>query len=80
MARSLYTLAGAPLFVAPGTATFSDVPLPDPNFLAIEWLVDEGITGGFRDGTFRPRDDVKRQQIATMSHAFMVSPGVNLTE
>ncbi len=78
VARSLYALAGDPLFVTPGTATFSDVPPSSPSFLAIEWLVDEGITEGFRDGTFRPANEVKRQQLAVMAHAFMVSPGVNL--
>lgn len=75
VAAFLYTFAGEPLFSAPGTPTFSDVPASSPNFLQIEWLVAEGITDGFPNGTFRPKDPVKRQQIANITHAFAVAPG-----
>lgn len=75
VADFLYTIAGEPLFSPPGTPTFSDVSATSPNFLQIEWLVDEGVTEGFADGTFKPKNTVKRQQIASIIHAFAVSPG-----
>jgi Tol biopolymer transport system component len=75
VAAFLYTFAGEPLFSAPGTPSFSDVPTSSPNYLQIEWLVAEDVTDGFPNGTFGPKDPVKRQQIANITHAFAVAPG-----
>ena len=38
---------------------------PDPFCGPITWLADQGITGGFGDGTFGPNKAVSRQSMAT---------------
>lgn len=40
----------------------------------IRWLADRGITGGFRDGTFRPLDSVNRDAMAAFLYRFAGSP------
>ena len=61
--------AGAPTgpFPDPG---FSDVPATHPFALPIAWAVDQAITTGYVDGTFRPTDPVTRQAAV----AFLVRP------
>lgn len=43
---------------------FTDVPDGHRFAASIEWLVGEGITGGYDDGTFRPTAPVSRQAAA----------------
>jgi hypothetical protein len=58
----LWRLAGEP---APaGDLPFSDVPSTHPFADAIAWAAEEGIVGGFPDGTFRPTAEVSRQALA----------------
>jgi predicted outer membrane repeat protein len=64
MAAFLYRVAGEPAFVDPLTPTFPDVSLDSDFFHEIEWLADEGVTGGFSDGNFRPLQAVTRQAMA----------------
>ena len=61
--------AGAPTgpFPDPG---FSDVPATHPFALPIAWAVDQDITTGYADGTFRPTIPVTRQAAV----AFLVRP------
>jgi len=47
------------------THDFPDVPETSPHHDDISWLVDQGITSGFGDGTFKPKNPVARQQMAT---------------
>lgn len=49
---------------APGTATFSDVPVGSFWHQYVEALADSGITTGFPDGTYRPNVNVTRGQMA----------------
>jgi hypothetical protein len=63
MAAFLWRLAGEPAPDDPAHG-FSDVPATSPFGTAIAWMVEEGITGGFSDGTFRPRQAVSRQSMA----------------
>ena len=46
------------------TIGFPDVPVDHPFHDEIAWLVAEGITTGFEDGTFRPTNPVTRQAAA----------------
>jgi glucose/arabinose dehydrogenase len=46
------------------TIAFTDVPSGHLFYDEIQWLVDNGITTGFSDGTFRPGANVARQAIA----------------
>ena len=64
LAAFLYRMAGSPAFTAPTSATFSDVRVGTPFFHYIEWLAQTGITAGWPDGTFRPRNTVTREQTA----------------
>jgi hypothetical protein len=68
MANFLHNLAGRPALDPPIEPTFSDVAPTHPFFLPIEWMADTGIAGGFADGTFRPRNPVRRAQMANFLH------------
>jgi len=46
------------------TPPFSDVRPGDAFYADIVWLVDQGITGGYSDGTFRPGASVNRDAMA----------------
>ena len=46
------------------TARFPDVPNDRRFAVEIGWLVSEGVTTGFEDGTFRPTNPVTRQAMA----------------
>lgn len=41
---------------AQSTLRFSDVPRDHPDFVAIEWAAEAGVTVGYGDGTFRPSE------------------------
>lgn len=59
----------------PGSvATFSDVPVAHPFFVEIEWMVAEGITTGYADGTFRPSWIISRQAMAAFLHRLAGRP------
>jgi acetyl esterase/lipase len=47
---------------------FPDVPPGHPFFAPIAWAVDEGIVGGYADGTFRPAAPVTRQAASAFFH------------
>jgi hypothetical protein len=74
MAAFLYRLAGSPAYTPPGTATFSDVPTSSPFFDEIEWLVEEGVAGGYPEGTFRPNRAVARQAMAAFMYGMAGDP------
>jgi Tol biopolymer transport system component len=73
MANFLYNLAGRPPFT-PGSPTFVDVPASNPFFEQIEWMAEEGIARGFPSGRFKPRDAVKRQQMANFLYNLAGQP------
>jgi hypothetical protein len=54
--------------------TFSDVGPDHPFGLEIAWLVDQGITNGFPDGTFRPTASVSRQALAAWLQQYVGEP------
>ena len=49
---------------------FEDVDEHHPFHDEISWLADEGLAGGYGDGTFRPRGDVARQAAAAFLHRY----------
>jgi hypothetical protein len=57
-------VAVAPPDAAAQTPTFSDLD-ETIHAEAIELVAADGIAGGFPDGTYRPRNDVRRDQMAT---------------
>lgn len=74
MAAFLYRYAHEPEFTPPATPTFSDVPVSSPFYIEIEWLVDQGITTGWPDGTFRPNATVERQAMAAFLYRYALEP------
>jgi hypothetical protein len=52
---------------------FADVPTSHPHRAGIHALVENGIVSGYPDGTFRPQNDVARDQMATF-----LANGLNL--
>jgi endo-1,4-beta-xylanase len=62
----LWALAGEP---AAGTAHgFPDVPAAAWYGGALDWLAGHDIVAGFQDGTFRPKTDASRGQMANWLH------------
>ena len=49
---------------------FSDVQFGDWYNNAVSWAAEKGIVAGFEDGTFRPNQNVTREELATMLRAF----------
>ena len=63
LATFLWRLVGEPTGSPP--ATFPDVGPSAYYFDAVSWMVYEGITTGYADGTFKPNSAVNRGQLAT---------------
>ena len=70
MAAFLYRLVGEPDFepTAEQKARFKDVDAGTDHAKEIWWLAAQEISTGFGDGTFRPTDTVKRQDMAAFLH------------
>lgn len=56
--------------VASGVHVFRDVGDSSTHATAIRWAHENGIVEGFADGTFRPREAVLRDQLASMLHRY----------
>ena len=76
MATFLYRLADSPRGADPtcSAAAFSDVPAGHAFCGEIDWAVDEGITTGYGDGSFRPTANVTRQAMAAFLYRAADSP------
>ena len=79
--RRLGTVALVALAFLAGSATsgagavwashqFSDVPPSNQFHADIDWMVDNGITNGYADGTFKPTAPVSRQAAAAFLHRY----------
>jgi hypothetical protein len=62
------TISPSPLYIVnvPCTARFSDVCPDHWAYTYIEYLAQQGVVGGYSDGTFRPNNTATRAQIAKM--------------
>jgi subtilisin family serine protease len=58
------------------TPSFSDVPAGHPHLDAITWMASERITLGYRDGTFRPGEAVRRGAMAAFLYRLAGEPEV----
>lgn len=75
MASFLFKLEhGGGAAVACTEAPFSDVPAGSPFCPQITWMADEGIAGGYADGTFKPGAAVSRQAMAAFLERFVHRP------
>ncbi|MCC5952954.1 MAG: S-layer homology domain-containing protein, partial [Acidimicrobiia bacterium] len=78
MAAFLWRMAGSPEMSVDGDGPFPDVGLEHPFAEAIAWLADEGITGGYEDGTFRPVAPISRQAMAAFLWRMAGSPEMSV--
>jgi hypothetical protein len=62
-AAFLHRMAGLPAPTS-GDPGFPDVPTDHPFRTAVAWAVEQGITEGYSDGTFRGGTTLSRQAIA----------------
>jgi len=53
-----------PEFTAPATSPFMDVRAGSTFYEAITWAASAGVTKGYTDGTFKPNEDVSRDEFA----------------
>ncbi len=60
----LYRLEGKPATTT--TGKYDDVPAGQWYSEAVSWADANGVVKGFGDGTFRPDDDITREQMATI--------------
>ncbi|RLY94090.1 subtilisin [Kocuria tytonicola] len=74
MAAFLYRMAGSPQYTAPSKSPFKDVPTNHVFYKEISWLSEQGITKGWSDGTFRPTQQISREQMAAFFYRMAGSP------
>ncbi len=63
-AAFLYRAAGRPSVSLPSRSPFKDVPSSAQFYKEIVWAEGAGITTGWADGTFRPRQSIDRNAMA----------------
>ncbi len=63
IARALAGGEGA-VPVGPPLPTFSDIPTDHWAYKHVEYAVDQGVVGGYEDGTYRPLEAVTRDAMA----------------
>jgi secreted trypsin-like serine protease len=73
MAAFFYRLSGWPMGYFPDGG-FSDVKGSNGFYREINWMVDEGITTGYSNGTFLPNEAVTRQSMAAFFYRLAGSP------
>ncbi|MGM7666708.1 tannase/feruloyl esterase family alpha/beta hydrolase [Microbacterium sp. A93] len=54
----------------PEDTEFSDVETTDSHYQAITWLASEGISEGYRDGSYRPGQHISRAETATLLYRY----------
>ncbi|QAY60629.1 S-layer homology domain-containing protein [Microbacterium protaetiae] len=77
MAAFLYRLSGSPDYTPPSAPTLSDVPVGSAFYKEINWLSANGITTGYPDGTFRPRNHITREAMAAFLHRYATMTGTS---
>lgn len=73
-AAFLYRLAGKPRIAFPTKSPFKDVKTSDQFYQEIVWLSQQGITTGWADGTFRPKDKISREAVAAFLYRYEGKP------
>lgn len=76
-AAFLYRKAGSPKVSTPSRSPFKDVSTSHNFYKEIVWLANEGISTGWADGTFRPKEPISREAIAAFLYRFEGSPRFN---
>lgn len=68
----LYEQAGKPQVDA--GVNYTDVDADSPYAQAIRWMTDEGLMGGYEDGSFGPEDTLTREQLTVILWRYAGSP------
>ncbi|MDN4480438.1 SpoIID/LytB domain-containing protein [Demequina muriae] len=78
MAVFMYRYLGEPSFTPPSRSPFTDMTPRSKFYKEVAWMDQSGISGGYSDGTFRPRDDVTRGATIVFLYRASGSPDVDL--
>lgn len=73
----LYNMVGQP--DVEGGSNFTDVDEDYWSADAIAWAVENGVAGGFGDGTFRPDEGLTREQMAVVLRNFAYQMGWDIS-
>jgi subtilisin family serine protease len=74
MAAFLYRMAGSPTYTPPKVSPFKDVSTTQMYYKEMAWLRSEGISTGWRDGTYRPFEPIERDAMAAFLYRMAGSP------
>ncbi|MDO4897717.1 MAG: S-layer homology domain-containing protein [Rothia sp. (in: high G+C Gram-positive bacteria)] len=73
-ARAVYAYRSKPSYTPPAKSYFSDVPATHLYYKEINWLVEQGITSGYWDKTFRPTKVLERNALAAFLYRMAGEP------
>ena len=73
----LYRLEGSP---EAGDSTFTDVKAGAYYAKAVAWAAENGIVGGYGDGTFGPNDEITREQLAAILYRYAQFKGYDVSK
>lgn len=73
-AAFLYRYSGSPAFTPPKVSPFKDVPTSSQFYKHVTWLASKGITTGYADGTFKPKDPVSRDAMSVFLYRLKGKP------
>jgi len=77
LAAAVLTGVASTIPISAATAaqrSFPDVAISSPFYDAISWLAEQGVTTGYPDGTFRPRNQITREAMAAYLYRMDGSP------
>ena len=72
---ALYRLAGAPQVELPAVSPYTDITPDDPDYTAIIWARQRGITFGWVDGRFHPNEPLSDRSTAAFLYRYQRSQG-----
>lgn len=78
MAVFMYRLSGSPSFTPPSRSPFKDMTTRSKFYKEVAWMDQSGVSGGYSDGTFRPRDNVTRGATIVFLYRGEGSPAVDV--
>ena len=59
---------------------FSDTPAGEYYADALRWAVAQGIVKGYPDGTFRPNQNITREELCVMMQRYLATRGIEGVE
>jgi len=75
LTKLVVNAAHYPLFTPTGGGqTFSDVPNTNIFYLSIETAHNKGVINGYPDGTFRPNNNIRRDEMAQIVYKGVTTP------